>query len=96
MALLLVFTAAGASGSVLIHARASSARRRSYAAAAHPGSFIMGFALQTDITLPLNWLGVLMMIAFGICLEAVHLRAVEAAKQKADLRLGFTRHIRDA
>eukprot|EP00959_Pyramimonas_sp_CCMP1952_P373637 7824869-Pyramimonas_sp.AAC.1 len=49
-----------------------------------------------DITFPMNWVGVVIAIAYGICLEADRLWAVEAAQEKVNLISDYTGHVRDA
>ncbi|CAK0846071.1 unnamed protein product [Prorocentrum cordatum] len=56
----------------------------------------MGFILQLDMMHIMNWVGVLFASAFGLCMEADRLWAVVAVREKVNLSLGYTGHVRDA
>jgi hypothetical protein len=75
---------------------ASLVCRRSCAFTAISASMCIGFIWQADSRFIINWLGLIILVAFGICLEADRLWLVEAAQEKANLCLGYTGHVRDA
>ncbi|CAK0795348.1 unnamed protein product, partial [Prorocentrum cordatum] len=73
-----------------------TACRRSSCAAVLVAGVGVGFVWQVDMTYAMNWVGSLMFLAFGICVEADRLWAVVAVREKVNLSLGYTGHIRDA
>ncbi|CAK0821305.1 unnamed protein product [Prorocentrum cordatum] len=75
---------------------ASLACRRCCAVAAFFANACLAFTWQMDITFPMNWVGILITIIYGMCLEADRLWAVEAAQEKVNLSSGYTGHVRDA
>lgn len=82
--------------SVLRKTPASIACRLSCAVAAHVAGVCVGFILQMDNTLPINWVVAIIVLAFGFCLEADRLWAVEAVRERANLCSGYTGHVCDA
>ncbi|CAK0802297.1 unnamed protein product [Prorocentrum cordatum] len=73
-----------------------TACRRSSCVAVLFGGIGVGFVWQVDMTYSMNWFGALLFLAFGLCVEADRLWAVVAVREKVNLSLGYTGHIRDA
>ncbi|CAK0817123.1 unnamed protein product [Prorocentrum cordatum] len=74
----------------------STACRRSCFVAVLSAGILIGFILQADIMQPMFWVATLLALLFGLCMEADRLWAVVAAREKVNLCLGYTGHVRDA
>ncbi|CAK0829566.1 unnamed protein product [Prorocentrum cordatum] len=72
-----------------------NACRRSCAVTGGAASICIGFIMQMDASL-VNFFGVVVCVAYSICLEADRLWLVEAAQERANLLKGYTGHVRDA
>jgi hypothetical protein len=81
---------------ILIETPASIACRCSCRFTACLAAVLFGFIHVMDNTFPINWIGVIIMVSFGICLEADRLWAVEAAQEKKNLSSGYTGHVCNA
>jgi len=74
----------------------STACRSSCFVAVLSAGMAIGFVLAIDITYLMNWVGVMFLFAFSFCMEADRLWAVVAVREKVNLCLGYTGHVRDA